>query len=154
MEAHALHKAVREGHSEEVIFKLGPKCKSKAREEQMENIPGKGDSICRGPGVGRSSHSYRNKAEARRAVTQCNGGTGPTGVWSIKQGPGSSGLQAMGRSSRKRSFHYTYSKCSGKPLQSTRKGDTISCGSCCCMEKVENGSRKTSLEVLYGLDEE
>lgn len=68
MEAHALHKAVREGHSE-VIFKLGPKCKSKAREEQKENFPGKGDTICRGPGVGRSSHSCRNKAEAGRAVT-------------------------------------------------------------------------------------
>lgn len=59
----------------------------------------------------------------------------------------------MGRSSHKCSFHYTYSKCSGEPLQSTGKGDTISCVSCCCMEKVENGSRKTSLEVLCGLEE-
>lgn len=45
------------------------KCTSKAREEQKENIPGKGDTIRRGPVVGRSSHSYRNKAEAGRAVT-------------------------------------------------------------------------------------
>lgn len=107
-----LHKAAREGHSGEVTFKLGPK------EEQIENIPGKRGSVCKGLGWER----VPRVAETKQKLNNCNvvnQGVGCTFIWSIRQGP-------LVRLGKPQAEFRLYSKCNGEPLQSIKKEETLS----------------------------